>query len=109
MEDIPEVSFKLDEVTVKSEVRKIRMTVRNMFYVGVWGKVRTMWVWYWYYSDAESWLTYLDSPITYTRELAEDVTMYHGIVEQTELLRLLAEELQKTMGIPKERDGEKNK
>jgi len=108
MEDIPEVSFKLDEVTVKSEVRKIKMTVRNMFYVGFLGKVRTMWIWYWYWSDTESWLTYLDSPITYTRELPEDVTMYHGIVEQAELLRLLSEELQKTLGIPKERHGEKD-
>ena len=45
MSDLPEINIKLETVEVKGSSRPTRMTVRNMFYRGIRGKISTIWTW----------------------------------------------------------------
>lgn len=70
MEDkeIPELHIKLDERIVKGGLYNNRMRYQRL---GIFGKVKFIWNWYWFESDKISWLNYLKSlpKITYSREL----------------------------------------
>jgi hypothetical protein len=90
----PELKIKLETKTVKSEVRELRLTVRNTFYVGFIGKIKTMW--YWLISEEElTFKEYLDKPVTYTRVPPEEMHCYMNIDAEKELEEMLKKEYEK--------------
>jgi len=96
MSEIPEIKIDIETITVKGGVRK--MTVRNMFYKGFWGKLKCMWYWYWYRSYTISWSSYLNSSVTWEREFPKEIERYNGIDIEAELTAMLQQELRKEMG-----------
>jgi len=89
---IPEINIKLKTITVTGG-KPIKMTVRNMFYVGFFGKLKTLWHYYWYKSETMSWKSYLNQPVTYKRELNQDLSAFHSIDAEVELTKILEHEL----------------
>jgi hypothetical protein len=88
-----EIDIKIETVEVKGG-EPIPLTVRNVFYKGFFGKIRTFFTWALYHWE-DSFSEYLDSPVTYTRELPEDIDTYHGIDAEAELTKILVEEVNK--------------
>lgn len=96
-----ELDFELQSIEVKGG-EKIKLTVRNVFYRGFVGKIKT--VWYWLTIDKNRKLTfneYLNLPVNYVMELPEGVNAYHDIDAEAELVKLLTEDINKQ--ITKER------
>ena len=87
-----EIDLKLETVEVKGG-KTIPLTVRNVFYKGFWGKLRTRINWF--LKGELTFQEYLDSPVTYERVLAEDIHTFHGIDAEAELTKLLNEEIKK--------------
>lgn len=94
MTDIPEINIKLTSVEVKGG-KTIKMTVRNMFYRGFKGKVRTFVTWL-FYKRGVTFNEYLDLPVTWKPELAKDVSTYHDINAEKELIKMLEDENDKS-------------
>jgi len=86
----------MDEIDLKVETRTItggkiiKMTVRNMFYVGFIGKIKTILVWF-FYKRGISFRDYLDTPVTYRVEM-DELHCYHHIDAEKELEELLKEQ-----------------
>jgi hypothetical protein len=76
----------MEIIEVKSKSRKIR-TIRNTYYKGVLGKLRTICVWLVNYRDV-TLTEFLDSRLTYKVELPKDIDAYHGIDSEQELTTL---------------------
>jgi len=91
MSDIPEINIKVKSFTVTGG-EPIKMTVRNMFYRGFKGKIKTIWTWIRHHRD-KSFKDYLNTPVKWTRTLPNDVNSYHGIDAEEELKKLLEEDL----------------
>jgi len=93
---IPEIDIKLTSYTVKGAEYPLKMTVRNMFYVGFKGKLELIWIWL---TSKElriihkTFGDYLDAPVTYIREDEPDSNMYCNINAQKELVQHLTDEL----------------
>jgi hypothetical protein len=96
MSDIPEIDIKLTSVEVKGG-KTIKMTVRNMFYRGFKGKIRTFVTWL-FYKRGVTFNEYLDSPVTWKPELAMDVSAYHDINSEKELSEFLEMNAQEWLG-----------
>ena len=94
MSDIPEINIKLTSVEVKGG-KTIKMTVRNMFYRGFFGKIRTFVTWL-FYMRGVTFKEYLDSPVTWEPILANDVSVYHNINAEKELIKILEDENNKS-------------
>ena len=90
MSEIPEINIKMTSVEVKGG-KTIKMTVRNMFYVGFIGKIKTILVWV-FYKRGISFRAYLNSPVTYRVEM-DELHCYHHIDAEKELEELLKEQL----------------
>jgi hypothetical protein len=89
--DIPEISLKLESVQVKGGITK-KLCVRNVFYVGVIGKLKTIWFWLKYNRD-QSFKSYLDSPIKHSVDYnSAKLHCYHSINAEAELTELLENE-----------------
>jgi hypothetical protein len=69
----------------------IKLTVRNMFYVGIIGKIKTIFVWL-FYKRGISFSDYLNSPVTYTMQMDDDIHCYHNIDAEKELEQLLKDQ-----------------
>ena len=69
----------------------IKLTVRNMFYVGIIGKIKTILVWL-FYKRGISFRDYLSSPVTYTIEM-DELHCYHNIDAEKELEQLLKDQI----------------
>jgi hypothetical protein len=86
----------MEELDLKLECRTItggkiiKMTVRNMFYVGFIGKIKTILVWV-FYKRGISFRAYLDTPVTYKVEM-DELHCYHHIDAEKELEELLKEQ-----------------
>lgn len=81
----------LDMKTVQvSGGKGIKMTVRNMFYLGFIGKFKTIYYWLRYNRNL-AFKEYLNTPVKY---VIEDFEMhaYHDINAEAELTKLLAEQ-----------------
>ena len=90
---IPEIDIKLDTKFVEGG-QVFHMTVRNMFYRGFFGKLKT--IYYWIISDkGKTFKEYLDSPVTYVREFDGNVNAFHSLECEKDLEALLIEELEK--------------
>lgn len=90
---IPEINIKVTSVEVKGG-KSIKMTVRNIFYRGFWGKIRTVFTWL-FYQRGVTFKEYLDSPVTYERVMPPDIETYHNIDAEEELIKLLNNEQNK--------------
>ena len=86
----PEIDLKLTTKIVKGGLNK-KMTVENMFYIGFFGKLKTVYYWLVYNRD-KSFKEYLNSPVIYHVELC-DLHCYHSIDAEEELAKLLLEEI----------------
>lgn len=91
---IPEINLKITSVEVKGG-KPIKMTVRNMFYRGFTGKIRTFVTWL-IYMRGVTFKEYLDSPVTWKPILAKDISAYHDIDAERELEELLKQEIDET-------------
>ena len=88
--EIPEINIQTKTIDVKSCVKQ--MTVRNMFYRGFFGKLKT--IYYWIISGkGKTFKQYLDSPVTYVREFDNNVNAFHSLECEKEMEMLLSEEL----------------
>lgn len=94
MSDIPEINIKLTSVEVKGG-KTIKMTVRNMFYRGFIGKIKAFVTWL-FYMRGVTFKEYLDSPVTWKPILAKDVSSYHNIDSEEELIKMLEDENNKS-------------
>jgi len=93
MEEIPEISITLRTMFVKGG--PLYITHKKCYNsANFFGKLKMMWRWYWNESRTMSWLAYLDSPvkIKWLPELAQDVSAFHNIDAETELIELLKKE-----------------
>lgn len=88
---IPEINLELESYIVSGSTRPLRMTVRNVFYQGFLGKLKTIWVWLRYHRD-KSFKEYLAFPITYLIGFP-DVHAYHSIDAEKELTELLEKQV----------------
>lgn len=100
---IPEITIKLESKIVTGG-KNIKMTVRNMFYHGFFGKINVIWNWYWYRSYNTSFLAYLDEPVTYSIGCAQDLSAFHNIDAEAELSELLQKEFDKEFEIELEKE-----
>jgi len=97
MSDMPEINLKIETKEVKGGVKK-QLTVRNTFYIGFIGKIKTMW--YWVITHRKKFKTfkeYLDSPVTYVIDYNTDIHAYHSIDAEAELSKILLEEIDNAM------------
>ena len=91
--EIPEINIQTKTINVESCVKK--MTIRNMFYRGFWGKIKTIYYWIiWISSNqGKTFKEYLDSPVTYVREFDGNINAFHSLECEKEIEDLLLEEL----------------
>lgn len=91
VEITPELDIELQMTTVVGGTG-IKLTVRNCFYNGFWGKTKT--IYYWIISGkGETFEEYLDSPVTYVREFDNHLHAYMNKDAEKELTELLKKEL----------------
>lgn len=92
MNDHPEINIKTTSVKV-TKTRPLR-TIRDVRYIGFTGKIKTMWAWFKHHSNDHTFSEYLEKPVKYTWTAvpAKDVSAYHHIDAETELIKILQEE-----------------
>ena len=93
---IPEIDLKLKTIEVKSGTT-YKLTVRNVFYVGVIGKIKTFFIWL-FYKKNQTFKEYLESrvEVIYDQNDINSAHAYHSIDAEKELTKILTEELIKT-------------
>ena len=87
---IPEINLKLKTIEVKGGTT-IKLTVRNIFYQGIIGKIRTLVTWLRYHRH-KTLKEYLNSPVTYKVEMS-DIHCYHDINAEAELTAMLQQDV----------------
>ena len=90
MKEISEINLTLKTIEVKGG-QTIKMTVRNMFYVGFIGKLKTFYFWLSLHRD-KTFKEYLDSPVKYVVDMGE-LNSFHSIDAEDELTELLKNEI----------------
>jgi len=81
------IYLDLKTVIVKGGVSR-KMTVRNVFYVGVIGKIKTIYYWLRYHRK-NTFKDYLDSPVRYEVDKNINLHCYHNIDAEAELRQML--------------------
>lgn len=85
------INLKLNTIEVKGGIR-LKLTVRNVFYVGFFGKIRTYLIWL-FKKKNMTFGEYLDSPVNYVMEPPSQIDAYHHIDAEKELEELVKQEL----------------
>ena len=86
-----ELNLKLETKEVKGgEIKKL--TVKNVFYKGFWGKLKTFYYWF-SNKNGLSFKEYLDFKVTYEILPPKDIDSYYNIEAEDELKQLLIKEL----------------
>ena len=70
------------------------MTIRNIFYIGIFGKIETIYYWLKYHRKTP-FNEYLEFPVTYDRDFLDDAYYFYNIDFEKELEELLEKELTK--------------
>jgi len=94
--NIPEIDIELTSYTVKGGIYPLKMTVENMFGNDLKGKANLLWIWITskrLRNEHKSFREYLDAPVTYIREYAQDMHSYQSIDATKELEEMLRKEL----------------
>lgn len=84
---IPEINLQLTTKVIKGGTTK-KLTVRNMFYVGIIGKIKTIFYWLIYHSKTKTFKEHLNSPVTWSYEIG-DIYYNADIDAEKELTDLL--------------------
>jgi len=93
MNDYPEINITTTSVKVTAEIHPLR-TIRDVRYRGFTGKIKTMWNWIRHHSNDYTFNEYLEKPVKYTLTAvpAKDISAYHHIDAEAELIKMLQEE-----------------
>ena len=87
---ISEIDLKLKTIQIEGGCTK-KMTIRNIFYIGIFGKIETIYYWLKYHRK-KYFKEYLEFPVTYNRESNSEIGCFQYIDAEKELNYIKGEE-----------------